>query len=174
VSEYAEVPSPPPGVVHIYTDGSNVSGNPGFGGWAALMLFVDQAGTRHEKMLSGSRPETTNNIAEMAGVFYGLRAIHSPCKVTVFSDSKYTVNGCSKWVHSWRGREWKTADEVPPKNLPQWQRILAEIERLAAIGCQVKFQWVRGHAGNPGNEAVDQEARRMAMALRDQQRKEVA
>ena len=134
--------------VEIFTDGA-CSGNPGPGGWAAIL----RAG-EHEKELSGGELATTNNRMEMMAVIAGLEALQRPCKVRLFTDSKYVLDGATKWIKGWKKNGWKTADKKPVKNIDLWQRLDA-----ARAPHTVAWHWVRGHAGHPENERVDQLAR---------------
>lgn len=131
-------------VVDLYTDGA-CKGNPGPGGWGALLRFGD-----HEKELCGGEPETTNNRMELTAVIEGLRALKRACKVRVHTDSQYVQKGITEWLANWRRRGWKTSEGKPVKNRDLWQaldRAVAEHE--------VEWFWVRGHAGHPENERAD-------------------
>jgi ribonuclease HI len=135
--------------VLLVPDGA-VSGNPGPGGWAVILLAGD-----HRKELSGAVPDTTNNRMELTGVIEGLRALTRPCKVRVLSDSAYVVNAHRKgWIQNWQRNGWKTAAKQPVKNVDLWQRLVA-----AMAPHQVTWHWVKGHAGDPGNERADELAR---------------
>jgi ribonuclease HI len=148
---------PEANTVDIFTDGA-CRGNPGPGGWAAIL--------RHrgiEKELSGSEPHTTNNRMEMMAAIMGLEALKRHCRVRLYSDSQYLRDGITKWIHGWKRREWRTADNKPVKNIDLWQRLDA-----AAAGHEVSWIWVRGHAGHPENERADALARAgVAAAVRD-------
>jgi len=130
--------------VTLYTDGA-CSGNPGPGGWGALLLFGD-----HEKTLNGGEPATTNNRMEMQGVIEGLRALKEPCDVTIYTDSKYVLQGMTEWIKGWKAKGWKTADKKPVKNVDLWQALEAECNRH-----KVAWNWVKGHAGDINNERAD-------------------
>lgn len=130
--------------VEIFTDGA-CKGNPGPGGWGALI----RSG-RHEKELSGGEPDTTNNRMEMMGVISALNALKRPCHVILATDSKYVMDGITKWVHGWKRNGWKTADRKPVKNADLWQALVE-----AARPHQVEWRWVKGHAGHPENERAD-------------------
>ena len=131
--------------VTLYTDGA-CSGNPGPGGWGAILEFK---GT--EKELSGGEVSTTNNRMELTAVIRGLEALKEPCVVTVTSDSKYVVDALTKgWLDSWIAHGWKKADGKPALNVELWQRLVIQLKRH-----QVKFEWVKGHAGHPYNERCD-------------------
>ncbi len=142
--------------VELYTDGA-CSGNPGPGGWGALLRFG-----AHEKELSGAAANTTNNRMEMMAVIAGLSALSKPCAVTVFTDSKYVLQGMSEWMAGWKKRGWKTADNKPVKNVDLWQ----ELDRLCALH-QVAWQWVKGHSGHIENERVDALARGAIQKLKE-------
>ena len=144
----SEVAGPEPAAVEIFTDGA-CSGNPGPGGWAAILRYREV-----EKELSGFEPVTTNNRMEMTAAISGLEALKRPCRVRLFSDSQYLRDGITKWIHAWKQRGWRTADKKPVKNVDLWQRLDAAAQRH-----QVAWEWVRGHAGHPENERADALAR---------------
>lgn len=131
-------------VIDLYTDGA-CKGNPGPGGWGALLRFGD-----HEKELCGGEANTTNNRMELTAVIEGLRALKRACKVRVHTDSQYVQKGISEWLANWRRRGWKTSDGKPVKNQDLWQAL----DELAA-GHEVEWHWVRGHAGHVENERAD-------------------
>ena len=133
------------GWVDLYTDGA-CKGNPGPGGWGALMRYGD-----HEKSLCGGEPNTTNNRMELLAVIEGLKSLNRSCAVRVHTDSQYVQKGISEWIAGWKRRNWKTSDGKPVKNQDLWLALEAESGRH-----QVEWHWVRGHAGHPGNEAADQ------------------
>jgi ribonuclease HI len=135
--------------VEIYTDGA-CKGNPGPGGWGALML----AGG-HEKELFGGELGTTNNRMELQAVIEGLNALSRPCEVIVHTDSQYVQKGISEWIHGWKARGWKTAARAPVKNVDLWQALDAAQARH-----KIEWRWVRGHAGHPENERADALANR--------------
>lgn len=135
--------------VDIYTDGA-CSGNPGPGGWGALLRMGDK-----EKELSGYAPATTNNRMELTAVIEALRALKRPVAARVHTDSQYVQKGISEWIHGWKRRGWKTADRQPVKNADLWQALDA-----AAAGHEIEWLWVRGHAGHVENERVDALARK--------------
>ncbi len=139
--------------VELYTDGA-CSGNPGPGGWGALLRYK---GT--EKELSGAEPETTNNRMELMAAIEGLKAINRPCPVTLYTDSKYVLQGVTEWMSAWKTRGWKTADKKPVKNQDLWMALDEQVNRH-----QVTWQWVKGHNGHIENERVDELAR---MAIRE-------
>jgi ribonuclease HI len=144
-------------LVEIYTDGA-CRGNPGPGGWAALLSFGGV-----EKELAGAEVLTTNNRMELMAVIRALEALKKPSEVRVFtdSDSEYVRKGITEWVKGWKARDWKTSDRKPVKNRDLWERL----DELAA-GHQVQWQWVKGHSGVPGNERVDRLANEAIDAMR--------
>ena len=135
--------------VTIYSDGA-CKGNPGRGGWGAVLV----AGTS-EKELFGCEANTTNNRMEMTAVIEPLRALKRPCTVQVYTDSQYVQKGISEWIHGWKRNGWKTSDKKPVKNADLWQ----ELDGLAAKH-RLEWLWVKGHAGDPGNERADALANR--------------
>lgn len=148
-------PSAAPGAsVQIYTDGA-CRGNPGPGGWGALLIF----GERH-KTLSGAEPLTTNNRMELMAVIGALEALKRPVRADLYTDSQYVRKGITEWLASWKARGWRTAARKPVKNQDLWQRL----EPLAAAH-RIEWHWVPGHAGVPGNERVDQLANEAIDAL---------
>ncbi len=136
------------GVVEIFTDGA-CSGNPGPGGWGALLRYNGV-----EKELSGGARDTTNNRMEMMAAIAALEALKRPSRVRLTTDSSYLKDGITKWIHGWKKRGWKTADKKPVKNLELWQRLEAALEHH-----RVEWHWVRGHTGHPENERADELAR---------------
>ena len=130
--------------VTIYTDGA-CRGNPGPGGWGALLSW-----NGHDKPLSGGETLTTNNRMEMMAAISALESLKEPCAVTLYTDSVYVKQGLNEWLPGWKARGWRTADKKPVKNQDLWQRLDAAAQRH-----QVEWHWVKGHAGNPGNEAAD-------------------
>ena len=132
----------------IFTDGA-CSGNPGPGGWGAILRF---GGT--EKELSGGERETTNNRMEMMAVISGLEALTRPSAVTVYTDSRYVMDGLTKWLPKWKANGWKTADKKPVKNEDLWRRLDEACQRH-----QVAWRWVAGHSGHVENERADVLAR---------------
>ena len=135
--------------VVVYTDGA-CKGNPGPGGWGALLRWRD-----HEKELFGGESQTTNNRMELTAVIEALAALRQRSQVAVYTDSEYVKNGITTWIHNWKLRGWRTADKKPVKNVELWQR-------LDALASQhdVRWHWVRGHNGDPGNERADELANR--------------
>lgn len=148
-------PDEPADIVDIYTDGS-CSGNPGPGGWAAVL---DYKGRRRE--LSGGEPATTNNRMEMTAAIVALETLKRPMAVRLHTDSTYLKDGITKWVHDWQARDWKTAAKKPVKNRDLWERLLAALARH-----RVEWFWVRGHDGHPENERADALARAATDAVR--------
>jgi ribonuclease HI len=141
--------------VIIYTDGA-CSGNPGPGGWGAVLFFGDR-----EKELKGGEGATTNNRMELMAAIAALEALTRPCIVDIHTDSQYVRNGISSWIHNWKRNGWRTADRKPVKNAELWQRL------EAALGeHRVKWHWVRGHAGHEHNERADRLAREGVAAVR--------
>lgn len=134
--------------VEIFTDGA-CSGNPGPGGWAALLRFQ---GT--EKMISGAAPQTTNNRMELMAAIQALTLLKAPCEVELTTDSEYVRQGITAWIHQWKKRGWKTVDKQPVKNADLWQA-LDEISKPHKI----QWHWVKGHNGHHENDRVDQAAR---------------
>lgn len=132
----------------MYTDGA-CSGNPGPGGWAALLRWND-----HEKLVSGGDPSTTNNRMELLAVIQGLRSLKRGCSVRIVTDSRYVMDGMTKWIAGWRRRGWKTASKAPVKNQDLWESLDREISLH-----QVEWEWVRGHSGHEENSRVDEAAR---------------
>lgn len=139
---------PETATVELYTDGA-CSGNPGPGGWGAILRFKGV-----EKELRGGEPVTTNNRMELTAVIEGLNALTRSCAVAVYTDSEYVKKGMTEWIRGWKARGWKTADKKPVKNEDLW-RALDD----AAARHRVSWHWVRGHAGHPENERADQLAR---------------
>ena len=134
--------------VDIFTDGA-CSGNPGPGGWAAIL----RAG-KHEKELCGGDPATTNNRMELMAVIRALEALKSPSAAVVHTDSRYVIDGATKWMKNWNKNGWKTADKKPVKNEELWRALEDAAARHA-----VSWRWVRGHDGHPENERADELAR---------------
>ena len=134
--------------VEIFTDGA-CSGNPGPGGWGAILRFN---GTSKE--LSGGEAETTNNRMELLAAISALNALKEPCTVELHTDSKYVMDGISKWIHGWKKNGWKTADKKPVKNEDLWRMLDDEMARH-----DIHWIWVAGHSGHLENERADQLAR---------------
>ena len=131
-------------MIEIYTDGA-CRGNPGRGGWAALLLLGE-----HEREISGAEALTTNNRMELTAVIRALEALKRPVQARVYTDSEYVRRGITEWLAAWKARGWRTADRKPVKNQDLWQRL----DELRA-GHRIEWHWVPGHAGVPGNERVD-------------------
>jgi ribonuclease HI len=136
-------------VVQAFTDGA-CRGNPGPGGWGAVVRFRGR-----EKQLWGGAAHTTNNRMELQAAIEALNALTRPCRVDLTTDSEYVKKGITEWVHNWKRRDWKTADRKPVKNADLWQLL-----DIAAARHQVNWHWVRGHSGHPENELADQLANR--------------
>ncbi|WP_024589083.1 ribonuclease HI [Aliihoeflea sp. 2WW] len=138
--------------VDIFTDGA-CSGNPGPGGWGAILRFGDI-----EKELSGGEADTTNNRMELLAAISALQALKEPVKADLYTDSNYVRDGLTKWIHGWKKNGWRTADKKPVKNAELWQALDAARQKH-----DVTLHWVKGHAGHPENERADELAR-LAMA----------
>lgn len=134
--------------VTIYTDGA-CSGNPGPGGWGAWLVSGS-----HAKELTGGMAETTNNQMELTAAIEGLKSLKRPCHVMLYTDSVYVKDGITKWIHNWKRNGWRTANRKPVKNADLWQALEEAVERHDII-----WNWVKGHAGDPGNEKADELAR---------------
>ncbi|WP_133364811.1 ribonuclease HI [Qipengyuania sediminis] len=139
--------------VEIFTDGA-CKGNPGPGGWGALLRMG-----RHEKELSGGEPVTTNNRMEMTAAIRALGALIEPCEVELYTDSRYLIDGITKWVAGWQKRGWVNASKQPVRNAELWHDLIRETARH-----KVNWHWVRGHSGHPENERVDRLASAAAEA----------
>jgi ribonuclease HI len=141
--------------VTIYTDGA-CSGNPGPGGWGAILSFGSQ-----EKELMGGEAHTTNNRMELLAAISALEALKRPCSIDLYTDSEYVRGGITGWINTWKRNGWRTRDKKPVKNIDLWKRL------DAALGeHRVQWHWVKGHAGNAMNERVDQLARDGVIAAR--------
>ena len=141
--------------VVIYTDGA-CKGNPGPGGWGAWLRWG-----AHEKELFGGEPATTNNRMELTAVIESLALLKRHTPVAIYTDSENVKNGITTWIHGWKKRGWRTADNKPVKNIELWQRL-----DVLAAGHEVQWHWVRGHTGDPGNERADALANRGVESLR--------
>ena len=137
--------APSEDAVDIWTDGA-CKGNPGPGGWGAWLRWGD-----HERELFGGEKVTTNNRMELTAVIEGLRALKRPVSVTLHVDSQYVMQGVTSWMAGWKRNGWMTRDKKPVKNQELWQELDAELARH-----QVTWVWVKGHAGDPGNEKADE------------------
>ncbi len=135
--------------VRIYTDGG-CSGNPGPGGWGAVLMFGEA-----RKQLSGGEPQTTNNRMELMAAIAALEALKRPMTVDLYTDSNYVRDGITSWIDKWKANGWRTAQKKPVKNVDLWQRLDTARERH-----DVTFHWVRGHAGDPENEAAHELAQK--------------
>lgn len=137
--------------VVAFTDGAS-RGNPGPGGYGAVLLYVDPSGVEHRKELSAGYQVTTNNRMELLGAIVALEALKRPCEVELHSDSQYVVNAFNQhWVDNWMRKGWKNSQKQPVKNVDLWQRLIAAQERH-----KVTWLWVKGHAGHPLNERADE------------------
>lgn len=144
--------------VEIYTDGA-CSGNPGAGGWGALLRWKDV-----EKELSGAEKDTTNNRMEMTAVIEALQALKRPCNITLYTDSKYVMDGINEWLPNWKKNNWRTSNKKSQvKNVDLWQKL----DELIGIH-EIRWVWVKGHNGNEDNERVDTLARSAIQTLDEQ------
>ncbi|WP_424928441.1 ribonuclease HI [Amaricoccus tamworthensis] len=139
--------------IFAYTDGA-CSGNPGPGGWGAILIARDGDTVVKERELNGGEPETTNNRMELMAAISALEALSRPSPVTVVTDSVYVKDGLTKWIHGWKRNGWKTAAKKPVKNEELWKRLDAAARRH-----NITWEWVKGHAGHPENERADELAR---------------
>ena len=130
--------------VEIYTDGA-CKGNPGPGGWGALIKYGG-----HEKEISGGDPETTNNRMELQAAISALNILIEPCQIALYTDSKYVCEGITKWVKGWQRNGWKNASKQPVRNADLWHDLIE-----ASARHEIEWRWVKGHAGNEGNERAD-------------------
>ncbi|MDP2339387.1 MAG: ribonuclease HI [Deltaproteobacteria bacterium] len=142
-------------LVKIFCDGSCL-GNPGPGGWAALLVTETKTGPA-EKLITGSTKDTTNNRMELQAAAEGLKILTKPCVVEVITDSNYVVQGMKAWIHNWKKSGWKNSQNKPVENKDLWMSLDA-----AAAGHTVSWKWVKGHAGHTENERVDVAAREAA------------
>ena len=131
--------------VVVYTDGA-CKGNPGPGGWGAVLRYGG-----HEKRLHGGEPGTTNNRMELTAAIQALESLKEPCQILLHTDSTYVMKGLTEWLPGWKRRGWRTADNKPVKNQDLWERL-----DTACKLHQVDWRWVKGHAGDPGNELADE------------------
>lgn len=143
--------------VDIFTDGA-CKGNPGPGGWGAILRMG-----RHEKEMSGHDSQTTNNRMEMTAVIKGLNALIEPCEVTLYTDSRYVIDGITKWVAGWKRNGWVNASKQPVRNADLWHLLIEAAQRH-----RIDWQWVRGHNGHPENERADRLASNAALNPDDQ------
>jgi ribonuclease HI len=140
--------------VELFTDGA-CKGNPGPGGWGVLLRMG-----RHEKELSGGEPDTTNNRMEMTAAIRGLQALIEPCEVAIYTDSRYVMDGMTKWIDGWQKRGWKNASKEPVRNKDLWHELID-----AARPHTIEWNWVRGHSGHVENDRVDRLACEAAEAI---------
>ena len=131
--------------IYIYTDGA-CKGNPGPGGWGALLKYKE-----HKKEINGFSKDTTNNIMELTAVIESLLIIKQKSDITIITDSNYVKDGITKWITNWKNKGWKTSNKKPVKNKDLWKK-LDDLRN----NHNIKWEWVRGHTGNPGNEKADQ------------------
>ena len=130
--------------LEIFTDGA-CKGNPGPGGWGAVIRYG-----KHEKEISGGDPDTTNNRMELAAAIQALKILIEPCHIKLHTDSKYVLDGITKWIHGWQRNGWKNASKQPVRNADLWRDLID-----AAARHQVEWIWVKGHNGHPENERAD-------------------
>ena len=135
--------------VIIYTDGA-CRGNPGPGGWGVLIKYCESS-----KQLYGGDVSTTNNKMELTAAIMALKEIKEPCKIILYTDSKYVLQGIEEWIHNWKKRGWRGANKKPVKNIELWK----ELDELRDEH-NIKWNWVKGHSGDPGNETADMLANR--------------
>ena len=138
--------------IEIFTDGA-CRGNPGPGGWGVLLRIKGDRST--EKSLCGGAAESTNNKMELQAAIEGLKSLKEPCEVTLFTDSKYVLQGITEWIKGWKAKGWKTAAKKPVKNVELWQQLDHEVQQH-----KVRWQWVKGHSGHRENDIADQLANR--------------
>ncbi|MFM5893982.1 MAG: ribonuclease HI [Novosphingobium sp.] len=140
--------------VELFTDGA-CKGNPGPGGWGAILRMG-----HHEKELSGSAAQTTNNRMELTAVIEALKALKEPCQVALHTDSRYVIDGITGWIFGWQRNGWKTASKKPVLNADLWQDLLEAVKRH-----KVEWIWVKGHDGHPENERADKLASDAAISV---------
>ena len=141
--------------VDIFTDGA-CKGNPGPGGWGAILRMG-----HHEKELSGGEAETTNNRMEMTAVIRALSALTEPCAVTIHTDSRYVIDGMTKWIAGWKRNGWINASKQPVRNSDLWHDLIE-----AVLHHQIEWQWIKGHDGHPENERADKLASDAALSAK--------
>ena len=141
--------------IDIFTDGA-CKGNPGPGGWGAILRMGS-----HEKEMSGGEAETTNNRMEMTAVIRALKALTEPCAVTIHTDSRYVIDGMTKWIEGWKRKGWVSASKQPVRNQDLWHDLIE-----AVLHHQIEWQWIKGHDGHPENERADKLASDAADAAR--------
>ena len=142
--------------IDIFTDGA-CKGNPGPGGWGAILRMGN-----HEKELSGGEADTTNNRMEMTAVIRALKALNEPCAVTIHTDSRYVIDGMTKWIEGWKRKGWLNASKQPVRNQDLWHDLIE-----AVLHHQIEWQWIKGHDGHPENERADQLASNAALSVRN-------
>ncbi|MEY3634164.1 MAG: Ribonuclease [Pseudomonadota bacterium] len=130
--------------LEIFTDGA-CKGNPGPGGWGAVIRYG-----KHEKEIAGGDPDTTNNRMELSAAIQALKTLSEPCHVKLHTDSKYVLDGITKWIHGWQRNGWKNASKQPVRNADLWRDLIDAVARH-----QVEWIWVKGHNGHPENERAD-------------------
>ena len=140
----------------IYTDGA-CSGNPGVGGWGAILMFKE-----HEKKILGGNKETTNNQMEIRAVIEALKTIKKPAEIIIYTDSKYVMDGITKWINGWKKNGWRTADRKAVKNSELWQELDSEVSKH-----KIEWRWVKGHSGDKYNDIADELARNGIAKVRD-------
>lgn len=140
--------------VEIFTDGA-CKGNPGPGGWGAVIRYG-----RHEKDISGGEPDTTNNRMEMSAVIEALKLLSEPCQITLYTDSKYVLDGMTKWIAGWQRNGWKNASKQPVRNADLWRDLIDATARH-----KITWQWVKGHSGHAENDRADKLASDAAEAI---------
>ncbi|MAJ02760.1 MAG: ribonuclease HI [Rickettsiales bacterium] len=140
--------------LEIYTDGACL-GNPGPGGWAALIIDNNQ-----ERILSGNNEMTTNNRMELLAVIKALESINHHLEITIYTDSKYVINGITSWIKKWKTNDWKNSSKTPVKNIDLWKILDVSSQKK-----KIKWVWVKGHSGNTYNDKVDEIARNQAETL---------
>ena len=140
--------------LEIFTDGA-CKGNPGPGGWGAVIRYG-----KHEKEISGGDPDTTNNRMELSATIQALKILIEPCEVKLHTDSRYVIDGITKWIHGWQRNGWKNASKQPVSNIDLWHDLIEATARH-----QVEWIWVKGHNGHPENERADPLASDAAEAI---------
>ena len=135
--------------LEIYTDGA-CRGNPGPGGWGAVLMWGDE-----RKEMFGGEATTTNNRMELSAAIFALESLKRSCELTLYTDSKYVMQGMQEWIKGWKAKNWQTAAKKPVKNVDLWKALDAQVARHT-----VEWVWVKGHSGNAGNELADQLANR--------------
>lgn len=141
--------------VEIYTDGACL-GNPGPGGWAAILMT-----DKHQKEISGSQQDTTNNRMELTAVIESLKMIKKSVKIRLYTDSKYVIEGITKWIFGWKKNQWRNANRKQVKNSDLWQELDEQVAKY-----DIEWIWVKGHDGNKYNEMVDKMAKKQAESIR--------